>query len=208
MTMLNPPQQFRELGPSVERLVSEHFSAQGRPDPRGGLWCFWCPNKTWTMYLRGLSDLAPTSAPSKKSPFGIFQMGWNPTQPQDKVLGSWFFFLSPFPFPTHNFFFYLWDLFILLSLVFLLSLFFSFCFLFCVALFEIFANSLFFSLFFSFFFFCLYLRFLWSLCSSFSFLFFFLFFFSVYVLSCVCAGLRKKTRAPRKRRRETKRESN
>jgi hypothetical protein len=30
----------------------------------------------------------------------------------------------------------------------------------------------------------------------------------VYVLSCVCAGLRKKTRAPRKRRRETKRESN
>jgi hypothetical protein len=27
-------------------LVTEHFSAQSRPDPRGGLYSFWCPNKT------------------------------------------------------------------------------------------------------------------------------------------------------------------
>jgi hypothetical protein len=29
----------------VERLVSKQLSAQGRPDPRGGLCCFWYPNK-------------------------------------------------------------------------------------------------------------------------------------------------------------------
>jgi hypothetical protein len=27
----------------VEWLVSEHLSAQDRPDPRGGLSCCWCP---------------------------------------------------------------------------------------------------------------------------------------------------------------------
>jgi len=32
----------------VERLVSEDLRAQGRPDPRGGFCCFWCPNKTST----------------------------------------------------------------------------------------------------------------------------------------------------------------
>ncbi len=32
----------------VDWLVTEHFSAQGRLDPRGGLYCFWCPNKTST----------------------------------------------------------------------------------------------------------------------------------------------------------------
>ncbi len=30
----------------VNRLVIEHLSTQGRPDPRKGLRCFWCPNKT------------------------------------------------------------------------------------------------------------------------------------------------------------------
>jgi len=29
----------------------EHLSRQGRPDPRGGLYCFWCPNKIWTPLL-------------------------------------------------------------------------------------------------------------------------------------------------------------
>jgi hypothetical protein len=33
---------------TVEQLVSEQLSAQ---DPRGGLHCFWCPNKTWTLLL-------------------------------------------------------------------------------------------------------------------------------------------------------------
>jgi len=28
--------------------VTEHLSAQGRPDTRGGLCCFWCPNNTRT----------------------------------------------------------------------------------------------------------------------------------------------------------------
>ncbi len=32
----------------VERPVTEHFSAQGRPNLRGGLCCFWCWIKTWT----------------------------------------------------------------------------------------------------------------------------------------------------------------
>ncbi len=27
--------------------MSDHLSAQGRLDPRGGLCCFWCPNKTY-----------------------------------------------------------------------------------------------------------------------------------------------------------------
>ncbi len=61
-------------------------------------------------------------------------------------------FLSPLPFPAHNFFFFLWDLFIFLSLVFFVCLFLFFCFLFCVALFDIFVTSLFFSLFFVFYF--------------------------------------------------------
>jgi len=31
----------------VNPLGSEHLSAQGTSDPKGGLHCFWCPNKTW-----------------------------------------------------------------------------------------------------------------------------------------------------------------
>jgi hypothetical protein len=29
----------------------EQFNVQGRPDPRGELCCFWCPNKTWIFPL-------------------------------------------------------------------------------------------------------------------------------------------------------------
>jgi hypothetical protein len=32
----------------VDGLVTKHLSSQGRPDPREGLCCFWCPNKTRT----------------------------------------------------------------------------------------------------------------------------------------------------------------
>jgi len=32
----------------VDRSVIEHLSTQGKLDPRGGLCCFWCPNKTLT----------------------------------------------------------------------------------------------------------------------------------------------------------------
>jgi hypothetical protein len=35
----------------VNRPVTEHFSAQGRPDSRVRLHCFWCPNQTWTPPL-------------------------------------------------------------------------------------------------------------------------------------------------------------
>ncbi len=35
----------------VDQLVTEHLNAQGSLDPRGGLCCFWCPNKTWTSSL-------------------------------------------------------------------------------------------------------------------------------------------------------------
>jgi hypothetical protein len=35
--------------------VIKHLSAQGRPDSRGGLHYFWCPNKTGTLPL-GASD--------------------------------------------------------------------------------------------------------------------------------------------------------
>ncbi len=37
-------------------MVIEHLrSAQGRPNPRGELHCFWCSNKTWTPAI-GASD--------------------------------------------------------------------------------------------------------------------------------------------------------
>jgi hypothetical protein len=36
----------------------------------------------------GLITPTPTSAPSRKSHFGVFWMGWNSTQPQDIVMGS------------------------------------------------------------------------------------------------------------------------
>jgi hypothetical protein len=39
----------------VDQLNIEHLSTQGRQDPRGGLHCFWCPNKIWTPPL-GTSD--------------------------------------------------------------------------------------------------------------------------------------------------------
>lgn len=32
----------------AEQPMSDHLSTQGRPDSRGGLSCFWFPNKTWT----------------------------------------------------------------------------------------------------------------------------------------------------------------
>jgi hypothetical protein len=32
----------------VDWLVTEHLSTQERLDPRRGLCCFWCPNKSWT----------------------------------------------------------------------------------------------------------------------------------------------------------------
>ncbi len=35
--------------------MTKHLSAQGRLDPRGGLCCFWCPNKTWTPPPLGAS---------------------------------------------------------------------------------------------------------------------------------------------------------
>jgi hypothetical protein len=37
--------------------MSDHFSAQGRLDPRGGLHCFWSPNKTWTLFIRASDAL-------------------------------------------------------------------------------------------------------------------------------------------------------
>jgi len=37
---------LEEKGHRVDWLVTEHLSAQGRPDPRGGLNWLWCANKT------------------------------------------------------------------------------------------------------------------------------------------------------------------
>jgi hypothetical protein len=45
----------KSLYTKVEQPMSNHLSAQGRLDPRGGLHCFWCPNKTWTLAI-GASD--------------------------------------------------------------------------------------------------------------------------------------------------------
>jgi hypothetical protein len=39
----------------VDQPVAKHLNAWGRPDPRGGFRCFWCPNKSWTPPL-GASD--------------------------------------------------------------------------------------------------------------------------------------------------------
>jgi hypothetical protein len=41
----------------VDQLVTEHLNAQGKPNPRQGLCCFWCPNKTWTLPLRTFDTL-------------------------------------------------------------------------------------------------------------------------------------------------------
>jgi hypothetical protein len=35
--------------------MSNHLSAQGRLDPKGGLHCVWCENKTWTPSI-GIFD--------------------------------------------------------------------------------------------------------------------------------------------------------
>jgi hypothetical protein len=35
----------------VDKLVTEHFSIQGRLDPRGTLCCFWCRTKTLNLSL-------------------------------------------------------------------------------------------------------------------------------------------------------------
>jgi hypothetical protein len=45
------------MGPRVEQLVSKHLSTQGRLDPRGGLCCFGCPNKTWIPPIDASSAL-------------------------------------------------------------------------------------------------------------------------------------------------------
>jgi len=39
----------------VDWPVTENLSPQGRPDPKGGFRCFWCPNKTWNPPI-GTSD--------------------------------------------------------------------------------------------------------------------------------------------------------
>jgi len=55
-----------------------------------GMWGNPCNGKKWAhssyecehtikLSIMGLSDSAPTSAPSQIYPLGIFQMGWNPT---------------------------------------------------------------------------------------------------------------------------------
>jgi len=31
--------------------MNHHLSAQSKPDPRGGLYCFWSPNNTWTATI-------------------------------------------------------------------------------------------------------------------------------------------------------------
>jgi hypothetical protein len=36
----------------------KHLSVQSRPNPRGGLHCIGCPNKTWTRSLYTSSTLA------------------------------------------------------------------------------------------------------------------------------------------------------
>jgi hypothetical protein len=56
--------------------------------------------------LFGLSDPAPTGAPSKKSCSGISWMGWN-CPPVDSLLGQYFiFFLLLLFFPSSVFFFF------------------------------------------------------------------------------------------------------
>ncbi len=47
------------------------------------------------LLFLGLSGPAPTSAACKISRFGMFWMGWNPIQPQDRVLGSFFSITQP-----------------------------------------------------------------------------------------------------------------
>jgi hypothetical protein len=43
----------------VNQLVTKHLSAQGRLNPKGGLHCFWYPNKTWTPPIDAYGTLKP-----------------------------------------------------------------------------------------------------------------------------------------------------
>jgi hypothetical protein len=73
----------------VVRWQRDHYQ-NGEPQ-RVGLtknWWYQGCNDIVDFDEHGLSDLTPISAPSKNSHFGIFWMAWNPTQPQDIVLGS------------------------------------------------------------------------------------------------------------------------
>ncbi len=166
----------------------------------------------------------------KKSRFGIFWMGWNPNPTPGQGPGFIIFFLPPPPpylpppylpptscfslpssFPAHNFFFFLWNLSILLSLVFLVFLLCSyFYFMFCVALFNVFVISLFFFfLFFKIFSilglcmwhgsFLSYLRCLWSLYSFFGLVFSFVF-VCVCLELCVCGAVEEEDKSNQKGR--------
>ncbi len=43
----------------VNRLVTKHLSAQGRLNPRGGLHCFWYPNKASAPPIDAFGTLKP-----------------------------------------------------------------------------------------------------------------------------------------------------
>jgi hypothetical protein len=37
--------------------MNDHLIAYGKPDPKGWLHCFWCPNKTSTLHIGTLGTL-------------------------------------------------------------------------------------------------------------------------------------------------------
>ncbi len=42
---------------TVDWLVTKHLSAQGKPNPKGGLYYFCCQNKSWTSPLHACDTL-------------------------------------------------------------------------------------------------------------------------------------------------------
>jgi hypothetical protein len=43
--------------PRIDRLVGDHLSTQGRPNPREGLLCFWCPKRRRSVSLGASNTL-------------------------------------------------------------------------------------------------------------------------------------------------------
>jgi hypothetical protein len=49
--------KVKEDDSTVDRPMTKQLSTQGRPDPKGGLHCLWCPNKTWILPLVAFNTL-------------------------------------------------------------------------------------------------------------------------------------------------------
>jgi hypothetical protein len=66
--------------------VTKHLNAQGRSDPRGGLSCFWCPNKTWTSPLEASHTLTVVESGLEMRKLGPLKIKRSRTHKKNKPL--------------------------------------------------------------------------------------------------------------------------